>query len=454
MIVDLRSDTVTQPTAGHARGDGRAPRSATTSTARIRPSTGSRSASPSCSARRPRCSCRRARWPTRSRSRVHTRPGDEVIVGSGAHCWRYESGAARRARRRADAASSATRRHVHRRRRRAPPSSPTTTTSRRRRCRRRREHAQPRRRRHAGPQRSSPRSSPSWRTSSAWPRTSTARASGTRASPAASLEQRAARRLRHRQRLPVEGARRAGRLAHLRARRRLCIARHRLRKMLGGGMRQAGILAAAGLYALEHHRARLAEDHANARRARRGARAAPGIVRRPAAVETNIVMIDLERGTRRSTRRHSSRARAKGRPARRRRGSRRMRAVTHLDVDRRGRAPPPPRSRPPCCARRESRGDRARASPARLLRRAAAGRLRPRAVAESADPDARALALRSARRALPPRRAAGARRLRAATRCSPRAEGRARGRAPTAIAAWLRDPRARRDDPGTAASAI
>src|SRR6266567_4620988 len=41
---------------------------------------------------------------------------------------------------------------------------------------------------------------------------------------------------------------------------------HRFRKMFGGAMRQAGILAAAGLYALEHQRARLADDHANARR--------------------------------------------------------------------------------------------------------------------------------------------------------------------------------------------
>jgi threonine aldolase len=41
---------------------------------------------------------------------------------------------------------------------------------------------------------------------------------------------------------------------------------HRLRKRLGGGMRQAGVLAAAGLHALEHHRERLAEDHLNARR--------------------------------------------------------------------------------------------------------------------------------------------------------------------------------------------
>ena len=45
---------------------------------------------------------------------------------------------------------------------------------------------------------------------------------------------------------------------------------HRARKLLGGGMRQAGILAAAGLHALEHHVARLADDHANARRLAEG----------------------------------------------------------------------------------------------------------------------------------------------------------------------------------------
>jgi threonine aldolase len=47
----------------------------------------------------------------------------------------------------------------------------------------------------------------------------------------------------------------------------------RVRKMLGGGLRQAGVLAAAGLYALEHHVARLADDHANARRLADGLRA-------------------------------------------------------------------------------------------------------------------------------------------------------------------------------------
>lgn len=63
----------------------------------------------------------------------------------------------------------------------------------------------------------------------------------------------------------------------------------RFRKMLGGGMRQAGILAAAALYALDHHRARLADDHANARTLAEGLARLPGIELDPATVETNIV---------------------------------------------------------------------------------------------------------------------------------------------------------------------
>jgi threonine aldolase len=63
------------------------------------------------------------------------------------------------------------------------------------------------------------------------------------------------------------------------------------RKRLGGGMRQVGILAAAGLYALDHHVERLANDHARARRlAETVAEAVPGVVD-PASVETNIVVL-------------------------------------------------------------------------------------------------------------------------------------------------------------------
>jgi len=64
----------------------------------------------------------------------------------------------------------------------------------------------------------------------------------------------------------------------------------RFRKMFGGGMRQAGIIAAGALYALENHRARLAEDHANARRLAEGIAGLPGVDLGPTTVETNIVI--------------------------------------------------------------------------------------------------------------------------------------------------------------------
>lgn len=67
---------------------------------------------------------------------------------------------------------------------------------------------------------------------------------------------------------------------------------HRWRKTLGGGMRQAGVLAAAGLYALEHHVVRLAEDHENATRLARGLQALPGLTVEPP--QTNIVWVTVE----------------------------------------------------------------------------------------------------------------------------------------------------------------
>lgn len=67
---------------------------------------------------------------------------------------------------------------------------------------------------------------------------------------------------------------------------------HRFRKMFGGAMRQAGILAAAALHALEHHRARLADDHANARRLGELLANVPGLsLAYP--VHTNMVFVDL-----------------------------------------------------------------------------------------------------------------------------------------------------------------
>lgn len=68
----------------------------------------------------------------------------------------------------------------------------------------------------------------------------------------------------------------------------------RVRKLVGGGMRQAGIIAAAGIIALEQMVDRLAEDHANAKRLAEGLASIPGIVIDPASVQTNIVMFGLK----------------------------------------------------------------------------------------------------------------------------------------------------------------
>jgi threonine aldolase len=67
----------------------------------------------------------------------------------------------------------------------------------------------------------------------------------------------------------------------------------RIRKQVGGGMRQAGVLAAAGLLALRDMVARLAEDHAHARLLATGLAAVPGLAVEVDRVETNIVYVDL-----------------------------------------------------------------------------------------------------------------------------------------------------------------
>ncbi|HYH84696.1 MAG TPA: GntG family PLP-dependent aldolase [Pyrinomonadaceae bacterium] len=67
----------------------------------------------------------------------------------------------------------------------------------------------------------------------------------------------------------------------------------RWRKLLGGGMRQAGVLAAAGLVALEETPPRLADDHANARRLAEGVAQLPGVRIDPEKVQTNIVIFDV-----------------------------------------------------------------------------------------------------------------------------------------------------------------
>jgi threonine aldolase len=101
------------------------------------------------------------------------------------------------------------------------------------------------------------------------------------------------------------------------------------RRRFGGAMRQAGILAAAGLYALEHHRARLVQDHERAATLARLCRAIDGIdVVEP---ETNIVMLDLERPG--WTADAFVRAAAQHGVHLVEFTTRRLRAVTHLDVD-------------------------------------------------------------------------------------------------------------------------
>ncbi len=71
-------------------------------------------------------------------------------------------------------------------------------------------------------------------------------------------------------------------------------ARH-YRKIFGGGMRQAGVLAAAGLYALEHHRERLGEDHEKARYLAGELSSVRGMEIDMASVQTNIIIISVER---------------------------------------------------------------------------------------------------------------------------------------------------------------
>jgi len=70
----------------------------------------------------------------------------------------------------------------------------------------------------------------------------------------------------------------------------------RARKVLGGGMRQAGVIAAAGIKALDEMVDRLAEDHENARRLAEGIASITGLLIEPARVQTNIVYFELDEG--------------------------------------------------------------------------------------------------------------------------------------------------------------
>jgi threonine aldolase len=103
----------------------------------------------------------------------------------------------------------------------------------------------------------------------------------------------------------------------------------RLKQQMGGAMRQAGIIAAGGIFALRHHVQRLAEDHANAHRLATGLAELPGVALDASTVETNIVIFELRGALDAPTAvaallTHGVRMGAMG--------ARTVRAVTHLDV--------------------------------------------------------------------------------------------------------------------------
>jgi threonine aldolase len=103
----------------------------------------------------------------------------------------------------------------------------------------------------------------------------------------------------------------------------------RYKQMWGGSMRQAGSIAAAGLYALDHNVERLAEDHVNARALAEGLAQIPGVEIDPAAVETNIVIFGVA-DPEALVRALAGEVELSGPFG----SARRLRAVTHMDVSR------------------------------------------------------------------------------------------------------------------------
>ena len=104
----------------------------------------------------------------------------------------------------------------------------------------------------------------------------------------------------------------------------------RFKQMMGGALRQAGIVAAAGVYALDHNVERLAEDHENARVLAEGIAELAGARVDPTKVETNIVIFEVDDPPRVIEALASRGVEMGGM------GPGRIRAVTHLDVDRAG----------------------------------------------------------------------------------------------------------------------
>ncbi|MGB9700573.1 MAG: low-specificity L-threonine aldolase [Thermodesulfobacteriota bacterium] len=105
---------------------------------------------------------------------------------------------------------------------------------------------------------------------------------------------------------------------------------HRLRKMVGGGMRQIGFLAAAGIYALDHHIKRLEEDHRKAKKLAHGLAEIKNIKINPAEVETNILYFDVSPAEK-TAQEVVLACRQKG-VLLHATGKTRIRCVTHLDI--------------------------------------------------------------------------------------------------------------------------
>jgi len=104
----------------------------------------------------------------------------------------------------------------------------------------------------------------------------------------------------------------------------------RARKLFGGGMRQAGVLGAAALYALENHRNRLCEDHAHAKQIGEACGQSQSLRVREERIDTNIILCDVEptRGTAQDLVRSLEEQGLKCLPT----GKQSIRFVTHLDV--------------------------------------------------------------------------------------------------------------------------
>jgi threonine aldolase len=105
---------------------------------------------------------------------------------------------------------------------------------------------------------------------------------------------------------------------------------HRFRKLVGGGMRQVGFLAAAGIYALDHHIDRLEEDHRKAKKLAQGLARIKNVMIDPAEVETNILFFDVSPAER--TAQEVAAACRKRDVLLHPTAKTRIRCVTHLDV--------------------------------------------------------------------------------------------------------------------------